>query len=174
MNDLTVMSDNELDVQLALLEERKEQFQSESGIKMVQSKMLEILGTVEQYGYELKNADRKKIAKIWAHGLKDEIIRLGYTGIREAVVMWIECDVSQFMRFPKVREIADICKEMHGDPRVEKGKRDYQKRIALMEQEHREQLEAWKSENPEDWERVKQRAEVMMNERNRQDENIQA
>lgn len=173
MNDLTVMSDNELDVQLALLEERKEQFQSESGIKMVQSKMLEIIGTVEKYGYALKG-DRKKIAKVWAHGLQDEIIRLGYTGVQEAVVMWIERDVSQYMTFPKVKWIAEICKEIHGDPRVEKGRRDYQRRLALVEQEHQEHVEKWKREHPEEWERITRKTEVMMNERNRQDKDLQA
>lgn len=163
MNDLTVLTDNELEKELSLLKEREAQYESKDGLKTIQGKTLELIATIEAFGYEVKG-DRQMLAKIWAHALKDQVIRIGFAGIQRAAITWYEQDSARFYDFPKVSQIIEVCEQTHGDPRVEKGRRDYERRVASIDQEHEEEVEKWKRDNPEAWERARRKAEVIKNE----------
>lgn len=149
MNDLTVMSDAELDIQVSHLRERERMFETETGKKKVAGEMLKLLGMIEKCGYQIKDAEKKAVAKIWANKLKDQIVRLGYKGVQEAAVLWVQDDGNEYRVFPKVAWIYDKCSEIEGDPRVEKGRRDQKRREAKLEEESKAEFEKWRRDNPE-------------------------
>lgn len=161
MNDLTTMTDNELDIQLALQEERERMFRDEDGKKTVIGEMEKLLTMLEKCGCKIKGASKDALAKIWAGKLKDQIIRIGFTGVQEAAVRWVQDDEDEYNTFPKAAWIYDKCNEIKGDPRVEKSIREQKRREALIEEEHRVEMERWKKKHPAEWKEVEQRAEMM-------------
>ena len=162
MNELTTMTNDELDMQLALLDERERMFESEGGKKTVIGEMEKLLTMLEKCGCKLKGASKDALTKIWAGKLKDQIIRIGFTGVQEAAVRWVQDDEDEYNTFPKAAWIYDKCNEIKGDPRVEKSIREQKRREALIEEEHRVEMEKWKKEHPAEWTEVERRADELV------------
>lgn len=157
MNDLTVLSDAELDKELADLKERELALTTKSGKGFVESKMRECIGWLQSIGYKFEG-DETALAKLWSNTLQEEFVRIGETGIKNAVVAWASEDESNYRMFPKVAWIKEACKGITGDPRVEKGRRVQQEAERQMELEHQREMQKFKEEHPDEWAKALKRA----------------
>ena len=155
-NDLTLMSDAALDQRLLKIEERRGRMRTPEGQALLHKKMLEIIGVLANLGYKVPG-DAELIARVWGDQLKEYAARIGYNGIRRAVMNWIDKDTSKYMIFPKVGWIIEECKLIGGDPIIEKGRREHAKAIAKLEQEHREEVERFKRDYPEQWKKIQEK-----------------
>ena len=160
MNELVTMSNTELEQALNDLKERELALQTESGRKYMISKMRECIGLLETWGYKF-DGNELALARLWADGLKEEFVRLGADGIQKAVTKWAEADTSEYRSFPKIPWIIESCKQISGDPRVEKGRRMQEQAERQMEAEHKAEMEKFKKEHPELWAKIQERAERM-------------
>ena len=161
MNELTTLSDTALDKAIDDLKERELSLKTESGRKYLVGKMRELIGLLETWGYKT-NGDESGLAMLWASGLQEEFVRLGWLGIKQAVTRWAEEDDSIYRTFPKIAWIADICKEIGGDPRVEKGRRIQVETERKIEEDHRKQMEHYRATHPADWKRITEEAKRRM------------
>ena len=156
MNELTTMSDVELDKAIEALKERSLALKTESGRRYIVSRMRELIMHLEDLGYTIK-IDELALAELWANGLSEEFVRLGPEGMREAVDRWAVEDAAEFRTFPKIPWILDACKAIAGDPRVEKGRRIQAEQERLMELEHQREMEQFKKDHPDLYERAVRR-----------------
>ena len=160
MNELVTMSNAELEQALNDLKERELALQTESGRNYIIGKMRECIGLLETWGYKF-DGNELALARLWADGLKEEFVRLGADGIRKAVTKWAEADTSEYRSFPKIPWIIESCKQISGDPRVEKGRRMQEQAERQMEAEHKAEMEKFKEEHPELWVKIQEQAERM-------------
>lgn len=158
MNELATLSDTDLDKALDELKQRELAIQTDSGRNYIIGKMRECIGLLETWGYKF-DGNEVALAKLWADGLKEEFVRLGADGIQKAVTLWAENDTSEYRSFPKIPWIIEACKSLNGDPRVEKGRRMQAEAERKLEEEHKAEIEKFKAENPELWEKLQKRAE---------------
>lgn len=148
MNELSTLTDVELDNAIQDLKERELALKTESGRKYIVSKMRECIMMLESWGYK-SNADELALARLWANGLQEEFVRLGAEGVMQAVTVYAETDDHEYKVFPQIVWIAEACKKIGGDPRVEKGRRMQAEAERQMEIEHRKEMERLKAEHPE-------------------------
>ena len=160
MNELSTLTDTELDNEIANLREREMALQTDKGRDYIVMKMRECIGLLETWGYKFEG-DEMSLARLWASGLRDEFVRIGQDGIMKAVTLWAENDVSEYRTFPKIPWIKESCKQVGGDPRVEKGRRMQIEAERQMEAEHQAEMEKFKKENPELWAEMEKRAETL-------------
>lgn len=160
MNDLVALSDAELDSVIEKLKERELGLQTNAGKKYAVSQMRECIGYLESVGYTLgEMADENMIAALWAKGLEEEIVSIGYNGVKKAVQNWAANDNSDYRSFPKIPWIKDACREIGGDPRAEKGRRVQAEAERQMELDHKREVETFKREHPDLWELIEEKAE---------------
>lgn len=160
MNELTTLSDAELKKEIDNIKERELALHTESGMNYITIKMRECIGLLETWGYKF-DGDELALAKLWANGLSKEFVRLGADGILKAVTKWAQEDKSDYRVFPKIPWIAEYCAQIGGDPRQEMGRRMQAQAEADMEAKHREEMENFKKEHPDLWEKAKRKAEEM-------------
>lgn len=158
MNELALLSNDELDTAIEQIKERELSFQTATGKKYAVSKMLEYITLLETWGYKF-DGNEDSLAVLWAKTLKEEIITMGYDGIREALELWVSED--EYRSFPKIPQLKNACARIGGDPRVEKGRRVQAEAERQMELEHQREMEEFKKNHPEAWARIQAKAEQM-------------
>lgn len=157
MNSIVKLNDAELEKAIEDLKERDLASQTESGQKYIVSKMRECIGWLESVGYKFEGSETA-LARLWARSLKDEFVKLGEDGLKNAVMEFASKDDRQYKTFPQIPWIAEICNNIGGDPRVEKGRRVQAEAERQMELEHeREMAEFDKSLTPEQRERIERK-----------------
>lgn len=159
MNDLALLSDTELDKAIDELKERELALKTESGIDFVGSKMRECIGWLESVGYKF-DGDEFALARLWGASLRDEFVRIGETGIKNAVMTWVSEDESEYRTFPKVAWIKEACAKVGGDPRVEKGRRIQAEAERQIEEDHKKEMEEIKND-PERWAEIVRKAKEL-------------
>lgn len=157
MNELTTLSDAELDKEIENIKEREVALKTKAGRDYIVVKMRECIGLLETWGYRF-DGDEMALARLWAEGLQEEFVRLGADGIQLAVRRWAETDESEYRSFPKIPWIAKACGLIGGDPRVEKGRRVQAEAERKIEEEHKAEMERYKKEHPEEWAKIDKRA----------------
>lgn len=157
MNDLTLISDTELDKRIADLKERELALKTSSGRSFMESKMRECIGWLRVIGYRF-SGDENALAKLWANSLEEEFVRIGEIGIKNAVMKWASEDASGYRSFPKVSWIKELCQGISGDPRVEKGRRIQAEAERQIELDHKREIDKIK-ENTERWAEIQRKAE---------------
>ena len=153
MNDLVSISDAELDTRIEEVKERELSLQTESGEQYMIGRMRELIGYLETLGYKF-NGEEMALARLWANSMKDEFIILGIDGMTKAVSNWAANDTSEYRTFPQIPWIKEACKELGGDPRVEKGRRVQAEAERKMEEDHKREMEEFKKNHPDLWERA--------------------
>lgn len=153
MNELTTLTDAELDKEIEDLKEREASLHTESGRKYIVGKMRELIGLLETWGYKF-DGNEKGLAVLWANAMMDDFVRLGFLGMKTAVTKWAEEDTSQYHIFPKVAWIKYACTQMGGDPRVEKGRRMQEAAERKLEEDHKKQMEHFMKTHPREAARI--------------------
>lgn len=172
MNELTTLTDAQLDKAIENLKERELAAQTESGHKYVVSKMREIIMYLEEVGYTT-DANEKSLAELWAISLTEDFVRLGAEGMKRAVVQWVANDDSEYHSFPKIPWIKEACAQVGGDPRVEKGRRIQVETERKMQEDHRKEMERIKREHPDLWKKVEEKVdEIQKRQENREEVKI--
>lgn len=157
MNELTTLTDAQLDKAIENLKERELAAQTESGHKYIVSKMREIIMYLEEVGYTT-DANEKFLAELWAISLTEDFVRLGAEGMKKAIVQWVANDDSEYHSFPKIPWIKEACAQAGGDPRTEKGRRVQAEAERKMQEDHRKEMEKFKKEHPDLWKKVEEKA----------------
>lgn len=161
MNELVRLTDTELEKAIEDLKERELAAQTDSGQKFIISKMRECIGWLESVGYKFEG-NENALAKLWARNLKEEFIRLGEVGVKNAVMEFASNDDRQYKTFPQIPWIIDACEKIGGDPRTEMGRRRQEEAERQVEQDHkREMAELIKTFTPEQLERIERKAREM-------------
>lgn len=159
MNELVTLSDTELDKAIQDLKERELALKTDSGKRYITSKMRECIGWLESVGYKFEG-DENSLARLWARSLEEEFVIVGESGIKKAVMEWASQDTSEYRSFPKVPWILESCKEIGGDPRVEKGRRIQAEAERQIELDHQREIEEIKKD-PERWAEIQRKAEKL-------------
>ena len=102
MNELTLMTDAQLEKAIEDLKERSLAVKTPSGQAFVVSKMRECIGWLESVGYKF-DGDEEALAKLWAHGLQDDFVRLGEIGVKNAVMSFAESDTRTYKTRPQIQ-----------------------------------------------------------------------
>ena len=161
MNQLVKLTDTELEKAIQDLKERDLALKTDSGQKYIVSKMRECIGWLESVGYKFEG-DENALAKLWARSLREEFVRLGEAGLKNAVVDFASADDRQYKTFPQIPWIAEVCKNVGGDPRVEKGRRMQKEAERQMELDHKKEMaELEASLTPEQLEEIERKASEM-------------
>lgn len=160
MNELATISDAELDKRIMDLKERDLALRTDSGRKYMLGKMRELIGLIETWGYKF-SGDEMALAKLWANSMKEEFVILGVEGMTEAISHWAENDSNEYRMFPQIPWIKKACKEIGGDPRVEKGRRVQAEVERQIEEDHRRAMEKFRQEHPDLWEIAGRKAEAL-------------
>lgn len=160
MNELTTISDNELDKRIEDLKERELSLQTESGEKYMLGKMRELIGLLETWGYQF-SGEEMALARLWANSLREEFVILGVDGMTKAVTYWAENDTNEYRTFPKIPWIKEACAQIGGDPRTEKGRRIQKQAERQMELDHQKEMEEIKKNHPALWKMVEEKAAEM-------------
>lgn len=163
MNELATLSDAELDKAIADIKERDLAVQTEAGLKHVRGKMRECIGWLESVGYRF-DGDQLALAKLWTVALKEEFVLLGEVRFKNAVMYYASHDDREYKSFPQIPWIAEACRHVGGDPRVEKGRRVQTEAEQRMEREHEEEVNRFKEEHPDLYARAIARAERLRKE----------
>lgn len=148
MNELVTMSDTDLDKAIEEIKERELALQTNSGQAFVVSKMRELIMYLEKLGYKI-DADELALARLWANGLSEDYARLGDNGMKMAVQYWAEHDTNEYRTFPQIPWIKEVCEEIGGDPRIEKGRRVQALAERQMELDHKKQNEEFLRKHPD-------------------------
>lgn len=159
MNDLTVLTDAEIDSKINSIDKRKADLQTSQGQGFLMSKMRECIGWLQTIGYKFEG-DESVLARMWADSLKDEFARIGEAGIKNAVMKWASEDNSEYRVFPKVAWIKETCEGMGENPWVEKGKRALKEAERQMEEEHQKEIDEIKKD-PVRWAEIQKKAEKL-------------
>lgn len=159
MNELTLMTDTQLDKAIEDLKERELAIKTQAGQAFVVSKMRECIGWLESVGYKF-DGDETALARLWAHGLQDDFVRLGEVGVKNAVMSFAETDTRTYKTMPQIAWISDKCSEMGGDPRKEKGRRVQAEAERQIEEDHKREMEEIKKD-PVRWAEICRKAEEM-------------
>lgn len=153
MNDLSKLSDAELAQKIAEAKERKKRLNTPQGRKVIVTKMLTILNIFKNCGYVLPE-DKEATAELWVGMLEDEIARISFEGIEQAVTNYIQEDTRRYLSLPGVAEIKDRCHEIDLDPVIAKARQLQLWREQKLEDEHREHVKKYAKENPKRWEEI--------------------
>ena len=157
MNELTILTDAQLDKAIEDVKERELAIQTKNGYKYTVGFMRSMIYELRQVGYRVE-ADDTALARLWAHGLKDDFVRLGENGIKAALTKWAEDCCNEYRSFPTIPQIKEACAQIGGDPRVEKGRRMQAEAERKMEEEHRKEMEELKQKYPDLWEMAEKKA----------------
>lgn len=160
MNGLITLTDSQLETRIAEVQERERSVITQEGYGFLISKMRELIGLLQTWGYKA-DIDENSLATLWANSLKDEFVMLGVIGMKQAVMMWAQRDESPYRVFPKVAWIKDACKELGGNPKAEKARREQEARERQMEEDHKKQMEHYAKTHPRDWERIQAESRKM-------------
>ncbi|MBR0085667.1 MAG: hypothetical protein IJL97_03860 [Lachnospiraceae bacterium] len=162
MNGLITLTDSQLETRIAEVQERERSVMTQEGYGFLISKMRELIGLLQTWGYKA-DIDENSLATLWANSLRDEFVMLGVIGMKQAVMMWAQRDESPYRVFPKVAWIADACKELGGNPRAEKARREQEARELQLEKDHKKQMEHYAKTHPREWARIEAEAERCKN-----------
>ena len=153
MNKLSLLSDEDLAKKIEEEKKRRAAMQTPKGRKVVVVKMLSILGIFKNCGYVLPD-DVEATAELWVGMLEDEIARISFDGIEQAVTKYIQQDRRRYLSLPGVAEIKDRCHEIDLDPVIAEARQLQLWREQKLEDEHREHVKKYAKENPKRWEEI--------------------
>ena len=142
MNDIvtkeTSLSEQKLNEMIADVERRKKQLATQSGISAAQDEMLKLFAQLSVCGYHApKDMDKRFMAKVWSAQLQQYIAIYGFRVLRRAVAEFINSDSREVKMFPTVSDIIGVMKSIGVNPKAELAKKDLERRVRLMEEEHR-------------------------------------
>ena len=141
MNELAVMTDNELTKALHDVELRECALQTSKGQEKAAEMMLEVLKMIEAAGYPAKS-DLASMAMAWVMLLREQIALYSMAVIREAACEFIMSDIREYKQFPSVGQIADTCNRIGKNPRAEVARRREEAIAEQMKAERQAELDA--------------------------------
>lgn len=151
MNELAVLTNDELAAAINAIEERKAFLATDAGKVRACTNFMDIFKYLEQFGYKF-DGDPKLKSQIWTDALREEIAIYGFEGIRDAVKNFALNDTREYRPFPMPSDIIAECRKSGRNPKVELGRREQKRREAELEAQWRaeckvdkkpEEIEAW-------------------------------
>lgn len=137
MNDI-VLSEEKLNQMVVDVNKRTSQLSTESGRQKAMNEMLKIFGMLRDAGYYLpKGCDMNQMSRTWTAVIGDYIAIYGFKVLRRAVTEFIRMDGREVKTFPTVSDIMEVMKSIGVNPKAELAKKDLERRVRLMEEEHR-------------------------------------
>lgn len=149
MNELALLSNDELDVEVKNIERRASQLKTIDGQKRAAALMLETLRLIEAAGYSPKT-DLAEMAMSWVIIMREQIAVYQFKGIREAVIEFIKNDTREYKQFPSVGQIIDICNHIGKNPKVELSRRRQKEFERMVDEEYDREMAAL----PEEYKRA--------------------
>lgn len=162
-----VMSEDQLNTEIHLKSVRKLQLRFQNGTvkpdgwRIYAGHLVRLFKEefAQYIEYSKMDEDRlASLAKVWAIQLEPEYVLYGVDGIRAAMRSYVAEDASVYYRFPKVGQIKAACTLLHGSPEHELALREQQKEEARIEAEHQAAVDAFRTQHPEEWRRIQEKA----------------
>lgn len=126
MNELTLMTSDQLAIEARNVDRRYEKLQTAEGQEQAAHLMLNILRMIEGAGYNPKS-DLADMAMVWVMAMIDQIAAYRFEGIRKAAIEFIRTDSSEYKSFPTAGQMIDICNRIGHNPKAELGRREMQR-----------------------------------------------
>lgn len=138
MQELAALSDLELAKLENSIKERANSLATLKGKKESEQWVIRLFDYLQNSGYRLPDADKKRMAAAYADQLKDAIIVYGYEQVSYCVREWVKSDT--YKTFPNAGMILEKVHELCGNPIAEVARRKHEALVKQMEERNRKEL----------------------------------
>lgn len=141
MNELTLLTDDQLYKAVADINKRAAALDTPRGQELAAGRMLEVLQLIDAAGYEAKT-DIANMAMSWVMLLRDQIEAYDFATLRKAVCDFIQNDTREYKQFPSVGQIREQCDVIGANPKAELCRRREEAIAQRMKAERQAELAA--------------------------------